>query len=115
MQSVVDTEDRALFCAHLLSMGIPTAPNVIVSSLQQACSGVEKLGGYPVLIRAAFALGGLGSGFVNSEAELISQVELALSVSSSIIIDKDLRGWKEVFSFILCCCCCCCTSFTKLH
>ncbi len=96
IKSVIETEDREQFCIQLGRLGIPTAPSRVVASLPEAQKAVSSLGGYPVLIRAAFALGGLGSGFVESEAMLREQVQLALSISDSIILDKDLRGWKEV-------------------
>ena len=61
----------------------------------QAVEAAEKIG-YPVMVRAAFALGGLGSGFANSKAELVPLVTAAFAHTSQVLVDKSLRGWKEV-------------------
>ncbi len=95
IQSVIDSEDRQVFAQKLKEIGESVPPGHFGTSLEDALEAAEKLG-YPVLIRAANALGGLGSGFAKDEQELRKLVNMALSYSDQITIDKDLRGWKEV-------------------
>ncbi|MES1916743.1 MAG: hypothetical protein MHM6MM_008535, partial [Cercozoa sp. M6MM] len=89
------TEDRDLFAKHLAAIGERTAPSDVAESVEQAVKVASELG-YPVLVRSAFTLGGAGSGFANNEAELIDLATKALVVAPQIILDKSLRGWKEV-------------------
>jgi carbamoyl-phosphate synthase large subunit/carbamoyl-phosphate synthase small subunit len=96
ISSIIATEDRKLFCEALQQMRIPVADHFVVRTVAAARAAVDSLGGYPVLIRAAYALGGLGSGFVHDDVQLERQLGLALGVSETVILDKDLRGWKEL-------------------
>ena len=89
------TEDREIFSAKLKEIDETIALSYSASTIDQALEAANKIG-YPVLIRAAFALGGLGSGFAENDAELKQLAAKAFSNSSQILIDQDLRGWKEL-------------------
>lgn len=89
------TEDREIFSAKLKEIDETIALSYSASSVDEALEAAHKIG-YPVLIRAAFALGGLGSGFAASDVELKDLAAKAFSTSSQILIDQDLRGWKEL-------------------
>jgi len=89
------TEDREIFSAKLKEIDETIALSYSATSIDEAITNANKIG-YPVLVRAAFALGGLGSGFAANDAELISLAEKAFSCSEQILIDQDLRGWKEL-------------------
>uniref|UniRef100_A0A0C9QZV9 R_1 protein n=1 Tax=Fopius arisanus TaxID=64838 RepID=A0A0C9QZV9_9HYME len=95
IKSIIDTEDRKIFSDHISEIGEKVAPSAAVYSIQDALEAAEKLG-YPVMARAAFSLGGLGSGFANTKEELKALAQQALAHSSQLIIDKSLKGWKEV-------------------
>ena len=95
VEAIQMTEDRDAFRNMLAEIGEECAPSDIAYNLEDAKTIADKLG-YPVLVRAAFALGGLGSGFASCDKELTILVEKALSHSTQIIIDKSLKGWKEV-------------------
>jgi carbamoyl-phosphate synthase large subunit len=95
VQAIMDTEDRELFVKKLDEIGVKTIKSEAVDSVADACSAAAKLG-YPVIVRAAYALGGLGSGFCDNEQELITLVEKALSFSPQVLVEKSLKGWKEV-------------------
>ncbi|UJR35525.1 hypothetical protein I4U23_028279 [Adineta vaga] len=95
IKSIQVTEDRSLFAQKMANIGEKVAPCEAVLSLEEALASAERLG-YPVLVRAAFALGGLGSGFADNREELIPLVTSALAHSSQLLIDKSLKGWKEV-------------------
>jgi carbamoyl-phosphate synthase small subunit len=88
------TEDREMFAKLVEECGYFVAESCCCTTVQECIDGARKIG-YPVLVRAAYALGGLGSGFVNCEAELIELVTLSFKNSSQVIVDKSLRGWKE--------------------
>jgi carbamoyl-phosphate synthase/aspartate carbamoyltransferase len=89
------TEDREIFSAKLKEIGETIALSYSANTIEEALVAANKIG-YPVLIRAAFALGGLGSGFAANDAELKDLAAKAFSNSSQILIDQDLRGWKEL-------------------
>jgi len=89
------TEDREIFSAKLKEIDETIALSYSATSIDEAVEAANKIG-YPVLIRAAFALGGLGSGFAADEKELKSMAAKAFSTSDQILIDQDLRGWKEL-------------------
>jgi len=89
------TEDRKVFAEKLAEIGERVAPSHCAATIEEALEAAEKIG-YPVLVRAAFALGGLGSGFARDEEEMKELTKRAFSNSPQIIIDKSLRGWKEV-------------------
>ncbi|KAG8277030.1 hypothetical protein J6590_051931 [Homalodisca vitripennis] len=95
IQSIIETEDRKLFADRINEIGEKVAPSAAVYSIPEALEAAEKLG-YPVLARAAFSLGGLGSGFANNSEELRRLAQHAFAHSSQLIIDKSLKGWKEV-------------------
>ncbi|CAF1336207.1 unnamed protein product [Adineta steineri] len=95
IKSIQVTEDRALFAQKMAGIGEKVAPCEAVHSLEEALASADRLG-YPVLVRAAFALGGLGSGFADNREELVPLVTSALAHSSQLLIDKSLKGWKEV-------------------
>lgn len=92
---IVATEDREIFSQKLKEIDETIALSYSATTVDEAVVAANKIG-YPVLIRAAFALGGLGSGFVDNDAELKDMALKAFSTSSQILIDQDLRGWKEL-------------------
>ncbi|CAG9862225.1 unnamed protein product [Phyllotreta striolata] len=95
IQAIIDTEDRKVFSERISEIGEKVAPSVAVHSVKEALEAAEQLS-YPVMARAAFSLGGLGSGFANNADELKSLALQALAHSNQLIIDKSLKGWKEV-------------------
>lgn len=95
VQAIMDTEDRELFVKKLDEIGVKTIKSEAVDTVSEACEAAAKLG-YPVIVRAAYALGGLGSGFCDNEEELKALVEKALSFSPQVLVEKSLKGWKEV-------------------
>ena len=95
VQAIMDTEDRELFVKKLDEIDIKTIKSEAVSSTADAIEAAENLG-YPVIVRAAYALGGLGSGFCDNREELVALVEKALSFSPQVLVEKSLKGWKEV-------------------
>ncbi|MCM1320178.1 MAG: carbamoyl-phosphate synthase (glutamine-hydrolyzing) large subunit [Muribaculaceae bacterium] len=95
VQAIMDTEDRELFVKKLDEIDVKTIKSEAVSSVEGAVAAADQLG-YPVIVRAAYALGGLGSGFCDNRDELIALVEKALSFSPQVLVEKSLKGWKEV-------------------
>lgn len=95
VQAIMDTEDRELFVKKLDEIGIKTIKSEAVNTIDDAKKAALLLG-YPVIVRAAYALGGLGSGFCDNEEELIALTEKALSFSPQVLVEKSLKGWKEV-------------------
>merc|ERR1719422_2698597 len=95
IQTIITTEDRELFAQAVDARGYQVAESACCDSIGQAVEASAKIG-YPVLLRAAFALGGLGSGFASDEAELRRLAEVAFVNSPQVIVDKSLKGWKEV-------------------
>ncbi|MDE6416388.1 MAG: carbamoyl-phosphate synthase (glutamine-hydrolyzing) large subunit [Duncaniella sp.] len=95
VQAIMDTEDRELFVHKLDEINVKTIKSQAVSTTLEAMHAAEQLG-YPVIVRAAYALGGLGSGFCDNEQELVSLVDKALSFSPQVLVEKSLKGWKEV-------------------
>ena len=95
IDTIIATEDREIFSKHLEGINETLAKSESACSIEEAVTVANRIG-FPVLVRAAFALGGLGSGFAENEAELKEQCSKAFSVSNQILIDQDLRGWKEV-------------------
>lgn len=95
VQAIIETEDRELFVKKLDEIDVKTIKSVAVNSIDAALTSAEELG-YPIIVRAAYALGGLGSGFCDNAQELITLAEKALSFSPQILIEKSLKGWKEV-------------------
>jgi carbamoyl-phosphate synthase / aspartate carbamoyltransferase / dihydroorotase len=95
ISSIIETEDRKIFAEKVNEIGEKVAPSAAVYSVLEALEAAEKIG-YPVMARAAFSLGGLGSGFAENQEELKLLATQALAHSNQLIIDKSLRGWKEV-------------------
>jgi carbamoyl-phosphate synthase / aspartate carbamoyltransferase len=95
LQTVIDAEDRERFKNILEEIGEYTAPSKVVSNLEEAIEFSKEIG-FPLLIRSSFALGGLGSGFANDETEMMDILSLAFNNGSHVIIDKSLKGWKEL-------------------
>ncbi|MCC8132563.1 MAG: carbamoyl-phosphate synthase (glutamine-hydrolyzing) large subunit [Tannerellaceae bacterium] len=95
VQAIIDTEDRELFVRKLDEIQVKTIKSEAVENIQDARRAAAELG-YPVIIRAAYALGGLGSGFCDNEEELEVLAEKAFSFSPQVLVEKSLKGWKEV-------------------
>ena len=95
VQAIMDTEDREQFVRRLDEIGVKTIRSEAVETLEDARRAAKELG-YPVIIRAAYALGGLGSGFCDNENELDALAEKAFSFSPQVLVEKSLKGWKEV-------------------
>lgn len=95
VQAIIDTEDRELFVDKLNEIDVKTIKSEAVENAEDARRAARELG-YPVIVRAAYALGGLGSGFCDNEEELDLLVEKAFSFSPQVLVEKSLRGWKEV-------------------
>ncbi|MBR4379251.1 MAG: carbamoyl-phosphate synthase (glutamine-hydrolyzing) large subunit [Prevotella sp.] len=95
VQAIMDTEDRELFVEKLDEIGVKTIKSHAVENIADARKAAAELG-YPVIIRAAYALGGLGSGFCDNEEELDKLAEKAFSFSPQVLVEKSLKGWKEI-------------------
>jgi carbamoyl-phosphate synthase large subunit len=95
VQAIIDTEDREIFVHKLNEIDVKTIKSEAVENAIDARRAAAELG-YPVIVRAAYALGGLGSGFCDNEEELDVLVEKAFSFSPQVLVEKSLRGWKEV-------------------
>ncbi len=95
VQAIIDTEDREKFVDRLSEIGIKTIASEAVTTIEEARRAAAELG-YPVIIRAAYTLGGLGSGFCDNPAELEALAAKALAGSPQILVEKSLKGWKEV-------------------
>ena len=95
VQAIIDTEDRELFVEKLDQIDVKTIKSHAAENMEQARAAAQELG-YPVIIRAAYALGGLGSGFCDNEQELEATCEKAFSFSPQVLVEKSLKGWKEI-------------------
>ncbi len=95
VQAIIDTEDRDLFVKRLDEIGVKTIKSDACSTVEEVQRAAHELG-FPVILRAAYALGGLGSGFCDNEEELLAQAEEAFSFSPQVLVEKSLRGWKEI-------------------
>ena len=95
VQAIMDTEDRELFVEKLDEIDVKTIKSEACETIEQARKAAAELG-YPVIIRAAYALGGLGSGFADNEEELDKIAEKAFSFSPQVLVEKSLKGWKEI-------------------
>ena len=95
VQAIMDTEDRDLFIKKLDEIDVKTIKSVAVNSIEDALKAADQLG-YPVIIRAAYTLGGQGSGFSNNPEEMTKLASQAFSYTSQILVEKSLKGWKEV-------------------
>ena len=95
VQAIMDTEDRDLFVRKLDEIGVATIKSHPADNYSEALEAAHSLG-YPLIVRAAYALGGLGSGFVEDDAQLEAVCEKAFSFSPQVLVEKSLKGWKEI-------------------
>ncbi|MBQ1885719.1 MAG: ATP-grasp domain-containing protein, partial [Bacteroidales bacterium] len=95
VQAIMDTEDRELFVRKLDQIDVKTIKSHAVENTQDALKAANELG-YPVIVRAAYALGGLGSGFCNNDSELKKLTAKAFTFSPQVLVEKSLKGWKEI-------------------
>ena len=95
VQAIIDTEDRDLFVKRLDEIGVKTIKSQACSTVDEVKDAAHELG-FPVILRAAYALGGLGSGFCDNDDELLAQAEEAFSFSPQVLVEKSLKGWKEI-------------------
>ena len=95
VQAIIDTEDRDLFVKRLDEIGVKTIKSEACNTVEEVQKAAHELG-FPVILRAAYALGGLGSGFCDNEEELLKQAEEAFSFSPQVLVEKSLKGWKEI-------------------
>lgn len=95
VQAIIDTEDRELFVKKLDEIDVKTIKSHACENIEEARKAASQLG-YPVILRAAYALGGLGSGFCDNEDELNKLAEKAFSFSPQVLVEKSLKGWKEI-------------------
>ena len=95
VQAIIDTEDRDLFVKRLDEIGVKTIKSEACNTVEEVQRAAHELG-FPVILRAAYALGGLGSGFCDNEEELLAQAEEAFSFSPQVLVEKSLKGWKEI-------------------
>ena len=95
VQAIIDTEDRDLFVKRLDEIGVKTIKSEACNTVEEVQHAAHELG-FPVILRAAYALGGLGSGFCDNDEELLAQAEEAFSFSPQVLVEKSLKGWKEI-------------------
>ena len=95
VQAIMDTEDRELFNEKLAEINVKTIKSHAVETVEAAREAAKELG-YPVIVRAAYALGGLGSGFCDNEEQLVTLCESSFSFSPQVLVEKSLKGWKEI-------------------
>ena len=95
VQAIMDTEDRELFNEKLAEINVRTIKSHAVETVEAAKEAAKELG-YPVIVRAAYALGGLGSGFCDNEEQLVTLCESSFSFSPQVLVEKSLKGWKEI-------------------
>ena len=95
VQAIIDTEDRDLFVKRLDEIGVKTIKSEACNTIEEVQKAAHGLG-FPVILRAAYALGGLGSGFCDDDEELLTQAEEAFAFSPQVLVEKSLKGWKEI-------------------
>ena len=95
VDAIEATEDRDLFKKKLLEINEKVAPSLAADTVDEAIAAANKVG-YPVIVRAAFSLGGLGSGFADNDAELKELAEKAFAVAPQVLVEKSIKGYKEV-------------------
>ncbi len=95
VQAIIDTEDRELFVKKLDEINVKSIKSIAAGTIEEAREAARNLG-FPIIIRAAYALGGMGSGFCNNEEELNALAEKAFNYSNQLLIEKSLKGWKEI-------------------
>ena len=101
IDTILETEDRNLFISKLNEIGVKTARSATAESVEDALKIADEIG-YPVMVRIAFALGGLGSGICRNRAELEQKVGQALTYTNQVLIEEYLLGWKEVEYEVMC-------------
>ncbi|MBQ3635147.1 MAG: carbamoyl-phosphate synthase (glutamine-hydrolyzing) large subunit [Bacteroidales bacterium] len=95
VEAIIDTEDREIFADLLKEIDVKTPQSIAVNTVEEALAASDKIG-FPIIVRAAYTLGGMGSGFCNNKEELVQRAENALSYSNQILVEESLKGWKEV-------------------
>ena len=95
VQAIINTEDREIFASMMRSIGVKTPKSIAANNMEEALAAVKEIG-YPVIVRAAYTLGGLGSGFCKSDKELEELASSAFTYSPQILIEESLKGWKEI-------------------
>ncbi len=95
VQAIINTEDREIFANKLKEIDVKTPVSIAVTSVEEALVASDKIG-FPIIVRAAYTLGGMGSGFCNNKEELVTRAENAFSYSNQILVEESLKGWKEV-------------------
>ncbi len=95
VQAIINTEDREIFANKLKEIDVKTPISIAVTSVEEAVKASDKIG-FPIIVRAAYTLGGMGSGFCNNKEELVARAENAFSYSNQILVEESLKGWKEV-------------------
>jgi len=95
VQAIINTEDREIFANQLRKIDVKTPVSIAVTTVEEAVEASKKIG-FPIIVRAAYTLGGMGSGFCHSTEELIARAENAFSYSNQILVEESLKGWKEV-------------------
>ena len=95
IETIITTEDRELFARSMESIGAPCAKSKSANNIQEAMEAVDSIG-YPVIIRAAYALGGLGSGFAENQEQLLDLCHKAFAASPQVLIERSMKGWKEI-------------------
>ena len=95
VQAIINTEDRDLFVKRLDEIGVKTIKSEACNTIEEVQKAAHGLG-FPVILRAAYALGGLGSGFCDNDEELLTQAEEAFAFSPQVLVEKSLKGWKEI-------------------
>ncbi|MCU4154845.1 carbamoyl-phosphate synthase (glutamine-hydrolyzing) large subunit [Carboxylicivirga sp. A043] len=95
VQAIINTEDREIFANQLKQIDVKTPVSIAVTSVEEAVEASKEIG-FPIIVRAAYTLGGMGSGFCHSTEELIARAENAFSYSNQILVEESLKGWKEV-------------------
>lgn len=95
IETIITTEDRELFANAMEEIGEKCAQSAAANSIEECVAAATEIG-YPVIVRAAFALGGLGSGFAYNEQELVELCTKAFATSSQVLVEKSMKGWKEI-------------------
>ena len=95
VQAIINTEDREIFAGMMRSIGVKTPKSIAANNMEEAMAVVKEIG-YPVIVRAAYTLGGLGSGFCKNDKELQDLASSAFTYSPQILIEESLKGWKEI-------------------
>lgn len=95
IETIEITEDRELFGQHMLQIGEKCASSRSATNIQEALNAGKEIG-YPLIVRAAYALGGLGSGFANDEKQLKELCTKAFAMSPQVLVEKSMKGWKEI-------------------